>query len=88
MAFETKQYLDIEGLKAYTSKILSLIANKADVSTVNVEIAALKALIGDVTLLGENYKNLVIALLAEINRAQEAEKVLSLSHSWGTLGQE
>ena len=87
MAFETKKYLDLEALKVYTAKILDLIAKKADASAVETELEAVKALIGDVDQLGENYKNVVIALLAEIERAKSAESALSSSLDWGTLGQ-
>lgn len=87
MAFETKEYLDLEGLKAYTAEILELIAQKADSSIVATEIVALKALIGDVNSLGENYKNVVIALLGEIERAKAAEEKLASALNWGELGQ-
>lgn len=86
MTFETKEYLDIEGLKSYTSKILDLISKKADSSVVNAELIALKAIIGDVNQLGDKYKNLVVALLAEIERAKAAEEQLSNSFDWGRLG--
>lgn len=86
MAFETKQVLGYEGLKAYTSKILELINSKADKVTIEIEIANLYAMIGDISKLGENYKNLVVALLAEIERAKAAEEALSNGLSWGSLG--
>lgn len=84
--FETKEFLDVEGLKAYTAKILDLISKKADSQVVTAELVALKALIGDVNLLGDKYKNLVVALLAEIERAKEAEAALSSSFDWKQLG--
>lgn len=43
-------------------------------------------MIGDTTQL-EDYENIVDALLAEIERAKEAESALTSSFDWGTLGQ-
>lgn len=87
MNFGEKEFLDVEGLKLYTQKILELISRKADVTTVQQEITALKTLIGDVNQLGESYKNIVTALLSEILRAQTAEKELSNTLEWGILGE-
>lgn len=83
---DTRKYLDYEGLKAYTSKILELIAKKADQSVLEQEIQALNDMIGDTTQL-KDYENIVDALLAEIERAKEAESALTSSFDWGTLGQ-
>lgn len=83
----TQEFLDINGLRTYTDKILELINQKANSSLVEAEIATLQALIGDINLLGENYKNVVVALLAEIDRAKTEEQKITSSFSWGKLGQ-
>lgn len=82
-----KEFLDIDGLRIYTDQILELIEKKADSSLIETEIATLQALIGDINLLGENYKNVVIALLAEVERAKLEEQKITSSLSWGVLGE-